>query len=532
MCRECRLARNRLPGGEIPESFAETFLHPEDRIQAQAYIAGLKPESWQDSTIDEVPLASYASYEFLLARKINDPLVPAELWSEFTTYVHNTFLTFRIAQRALRALKPDRVILYNTLYGPNRVWQHLAEGSGIPTYSIHGGHDMSKYHDTLMVYRDDNRQVLLAQSSETAEALQRPISGDDVRSVGLALRAQLEARTVWVYSKAHEKLHPRDVRERLGIRPRSTVVLAPLASADERYASSVLRLEAFNQAPTTFADQAAWIEGLFALCIERPELDVIVRLHPRMFPNRRENQLARSAEVILSLLEKRPRNLIANTPDHHLSLTDILQVTDVGLNGTSTVGLQMLSFGIPVVIHDSHLLFSFPAQIGLSVTDSDLYGAALDEALSIGWSLETSMLAFRWLNFLHRGVARDVIWRVPSESRKSPKTKPAVTEFAFRQRLKQRVPFAAKSIRRSLRSANQLDAAIDISKRDQPPLGDIEHVLRYELSGLQSLYLANATPDANVERRAVVAELNSLAATLGVFPDEAGTLGARLARLC
>ncbi len=301
---------------------AEAFLADIDVKQSESFSYHLDLDRWMESEFDGMPLARYAAYEFLISRKLHDPRVPEELQDEFRQYIYNVALTSRVAWSALQDLRPDRVITYNTLYGVNRVWKHLSEEMGIPCYSIHGGPSVAKLHNTLMTNRDDNDHLLLAQDDTIREHLSHPISPKAVSTVGDTLVAQLEATSVWVYSRAHEKLHPSQIRNRLGIDATQKVVLAALPSADERFSAFVSGLSALKQEPRVFPTQSSWLKTLSDYSTERPDVVIIVRLHPRMYPNKREGQSAASLTGLLDAVQNRSVNMIINTPTDEISLSD------------------------------------------------------------------------------------------------------------------------------------------------------------------------------------------------------------------
>lgn len=511
---------------------AEQFLTPKDYSDSSDLRALLEPDSWLETEFDGLPLARYASYEFLVSRKLHDAHIPKQLWREFREYVVNAALTSRVASACLSQIQPDRVVAYNTMYGVNRVWQHIAESRGIPCYCIHGGQNVAKLHNTLIAYRNDNEQLLLPQQASVADVLQHPISSEAVVSVGNNLMEQLKAQSVWIYSRKHQGLHPSRVRSQLGIGPKQKVLLAPLASADERYAASVVGLDALSQNPRVFADQSAWIRHLYDYANLHPDITVVVRVHPRMYPNKREVQTAAGIGALLDLLAARPGNVVVNIPSDGVSLTDLLQITTAGAVGTSTVGLQMLSYGLPVVIHDPHLLFGYPALLGVPVTERSAYTAALDLAIRGGWNLELSLGAFRWLNYLDHGVSRPVRWRdgpLERDARCTDDGKARLMKFARSNKSLIAAP-ARLAIHNFVTRSTQAASFVHVDS-PQEPLLDLERVVRQLLPGLEALYVPDQFASGAEESNQHRTVLSQLGGFLGVFQDEPQALGARLAAL-
>lgn len=523
VCATCRHVAHHLGGARITQWTLDDFLLPADHRDAQLFVAGLTVDSWMRDLLRGIPVGKYASYEFLLTHKLHEERLPPSLLADYRIYAMNAALSSLAAQKALDEVRPIRILTYNTLYGANRVWQHVAEAQGIPCYSLHGGFDTARRYETLMMYRDDNEQVLIAQSPEAEAAVTRPCTPVAIQQAAVTLSRQIKASSVFTYSKAHEKLTPPVVRNRLGLDPERPVVLVPLSSADERFGASVLGLEALSREPQTFKNQFGWVTYLNELALRRLDLQFVVRLHPRMFPNRREGARAPAADQTLILLRNAPDNVIVNTPDDDLSLTDILQVTAAGACGTSSVGLQMAALGLPVVVHDPHLLFAYPVSLASSVaTSTDGYEAAINKALATAWNPRVSLLAFRWLWFLAEGVARPVQWR-DTATESSDEAPEQVRNWP--SRLSSHVPFAVAHLRREVVRRPLLKSIRAYAESDQPSLADFVQVLDEELPGLHSIAQMEGSTTAEQEDRAHANALGLLAKVLGVHDGEPTSLG-------
>ena len=157
-----------------------------------------------------------------------------------------------------------------------------------------------------------------------------------------------------------------------------------------------------------FESQIAWIHKLVEWAKSRDDVFLIVRVHPRDFPNKREKVLSQQAALLRSALSELPSNAKVNWPEDSLSLHDIAKITDVCLNATSTAGLELLLLGIPTVIHDTDQLYSYPPNLNLCADSVDEYFGKIDDALAAGKSAGHVIDAFRWLAFKFDVVAMDI----------------------------------------------------------------------------------------------------------------------------
>jgi glycosyltransferase involved in cell wall biosynthesis len=136
------------------------------------------------------------------------------------------------------------------------------------------------------------------------------------------------------------------VRRQLGVRPDHPVVVV--------YTSVVVDAISY-EAHRAFESQAAWLEACVELAERRPEVDVIIRVHPA----EQESVTVRGTTVVLpndgvaDVLKRRwpslPDNVFLLPADDPTSSYDLLALATVVLNYVSTVGLEAAAAGKPVV---------------------------------------------------------------------------------------------------------------------------------------------------------------------------------------
>ena len=217
ICTSCRQNAGRIYSN--PESmehlWLEEWLNPDDYQLVDEFLAGVSESNWPDAQFQSLAIGRLAAFEFLITYKIHSFAIPAGLWNSYLIFLRNVALTCLGAFRILESQRPDRVIVYNSLYGVNRVWQEIAERRGIPAFSIHAG-SASAALDSLQLYRNDDAQKTLFQSDAPSSALLQPLHAAQVKEVSLGLINQLFASNVFVYSSAHAGLSPSAIRKQLG----------------------------------------------------------------------------------------------------------------------------------------------------------------------------------------------------------------------------------------------------------------------------------------------------------------------------
>ncbi len=91
---------------------------------------------------------------------------------------------------------------------------------------------------------------------------------------------------------------------------------------------------------------ADWLERTVRYFADRPDAQLVVRVHPG------EPQLGGfpSEEIVQAALPQLPEHVIVVPPEAKINTYDLVEVANIGLAYTTTVGLEMAMSGIPVVV--------------------------------------------------------------------------------------------------------------------------------------------------------------------------------------
>ena len=418
VCRTCTARATTLvrsfsfPTVQLSHYFSEL-----DEAIIREHIAHVEPNAWQDFELDGVPLGRFAAYEFLLKHKRNTLEIPQELWSAYLDQLTNTLRSYVAAPRLLDDVRPDRAVAYNTLYAANRAFMAVAERNGVPCYTMQGGNHTVRRAETMTVFRNDQAVFQAPESPAWHAWRDLPIGVREAGIVAEHVAAGFSARSAFTYSKAHKRVPPSATRSSLGLDPQRKTAVVVLSSRDEVFAADVVgRFPRPIDGTHLFPTQAAWIEHVSGIADRRDDLQFVVRVHPREFPNKRESVLSPNAAMLKELLDDLPDNMVVDWPADGRSLYDVIQIADVVMTAWSSVGGEAALFGAPVVAYDTGDLLSYPKELNDYVTTVDDYEPALDRALATGWSLDRARLAFRWYAFNFSRLALDLSASVPSRA--------------------------------------------------------------------------------------------------------------------
>jgi hypothetical protein len=171
--------------------------------------------------------------------------------------------------------------------------------------------------------------------------------------------------------------------------------------------------EPFNNSVKPFPDQAEWLRQIVDWVGGRSDLQLVIRLHPRMAPNVRHSGAAEQYARLLADLSDLPRNVILVGADSKLSSYNIAEIADIALVAWSSMGVELARFGVPVVVAFPALAM-FPVREFAKFGDTpERYFHVIERTLRSRPTLNSIVEAFRWSHFLYWSHVIDVSDLIP-----------------------------------------------------------------------------------------------------------------------
>jgi hypothetical protein len=402
LCANCNAKAQLIDGKMGLRHIAiDDFIEPGDaRLidalleQADALRSALRKASdFEQLCINGIPVGRTALYDLILRHKKNDFDFSDAAWDEYLIFLRLAAQVTLLSERMLKAEQPDRVSVYNSLYVPHRAFCLEARRAGIAQYFMHAGTNLARQHGTLMIGRDFTWKYLRDLADRYDHYKDIPLSTEAVADATDHFLCLLSASNIFVYSAARSQDYF-DVRAHFGIKPEQKLIIASTSSYDERFAVESVKAATPSQA-LLFPRILDWVAHLVELAKQRPDWFLLIRVHPREFPNRRDHVKSEHAERMRELLNDLPDNVKVNWPDDNLSVYDLAQEADLFLNAWSSVGKEMALLGLPVVIYSPEIVL-YPSALNRVATTKDDYIAAIEAALAEGWSFDLSQKAHRW----------------------------------------------------------------------------------------------------------------------------------------
>lgn len=453
-CNKCRQRRTLLEiGSSLETIFIDDLVDRSAESEISEYVNSLTKETWHEVHFRALPVARLTAYELFLGLKLNSLSIPEEAWEQFKRNVVSSCRVLVAASRVMDASLPDAVIVYNGLYSVNNVVCREASRRGTRTWAMHAGTNLRHRFERMFVYSADTIPTFSYESEAWQRVQREPLTK---QKVDLAVDHYLEvlkAVNRFAYSSPIGGHGPDAVRNALGIEASRKVLVATLSSQDEMLAASIAGLKPPKGLPTIFPSIFEWVDWLISFVSGRSDLHLVIRVHPREFPNKREAVVSQNASRLKEKLNSLPQNVTVNWPDDGISLYDLAQIMNVCANFTSSAGIEMMMLGIPAVLPSNEFMAAYDPRISyLGLTEDD-FEAKLNRAVSDGWSVENIRSAMRWWGFLFGNVGIDI-----SDGFTYPSAGYSV---------------AASHGKRSLKSE-----LLNLAARHAPPVLEVKHALR------------------------------------------------------
>lgn len=379
---------------ELPGYTLTSVLTDQNREEIASLLGGLHKGNFETLVINDIAIGKLALYEFLLHRKKTNLVLTDEEWHTCIPHLRNTLISFFACRNILMREQPDRLLVWNVLYSENHVWKQYAAQKGIPTYFLHNGTNLSDIHDTLIIAKNDPFYCTDALKQLWSAVKDVPVAGASLQYVTDHFLELLRGQHFFVYS-APKSAQIVSIRKVFGIKNDQKILVATMSSYDEMFAAQYVGARAVPH-HLLFALQAEWIEALLEYVRTRDDLFLIIRVHPREFPNKREGVKSEHATMLEQKFRDLPQNARINWPAENLSLYDVAGEADVFLNGWSSTGVEMSLLGIPVVIYAPDLI-NYPADLNYVGQTRAEYFHNIERALQDGWSYEKIKSTYRWL---------------------------------------------------------------------------------------------------------------------------------------
>lgn len=343
-CALCTRERRRLETQPNLKNLSLSDLIPEGFESWAKQLIGATPtDDLLSFKIQGFPIGRYAAYETCIDHKVPTPLATRDSIEDLRSHMVSCAIALEAGKRLLDREQPDCVVTYSPEYGINRSFLAPFRQQGIPCYGVrHSG----PLHDRFSSFTVDSSEFLTdaLHSAQLPTAMERPLSEEEFGIYTSHIGTISDASDPLSYSPASTGLDRKSVRSYFGLTDADNCVLCLLSSSDEIDAMWAAALNPPNRRYISDDDIISQILGLAG---SRQDMKFLVRLHPRMYPNRRDGRKSPLVDSILERLLSGSPNVLLNGPEDDLSIMDVAAAADVALTWRSSAGVIVASLGIP-----------------------------------------------------------------------------------------------------------------------------------------------------------------------------------------
>jgi hypothetical protein len=379
--------------------FINSYITDADREFAREKANSATLDNYKDCIVDGLPAGRLAMYEVLIQSKKNSLNFSSSELSFYRENLYNVIKTIKGFSRTLDEIKPEVCFLEHTSYSYNRACQLLAARRNIGVYfSNPNTFNCAHSYELLVVAKDDPSFFIKRVKEAWKSAKEVPVAPDEASLITDHFISLMAAKGD-VYSAAKTK-EPWSIRKHYHVRDDQKILLAATSSYDELYAVDVVGGFAWDTSMRIFKDMSDWIEELIQFVKNRPDLFLIIRVHPREFIVDQHGEISSHAKQLTKLLKDLPSNVVVNWPKDKISLYDLFEETDLLLHAWSSAGLEMAFLGMPVITFCWNAMLS-PRDLMYSAESKEEYFKNIDVALKDGWNFERIRQAYRWCGVMH-----------------------------------------------------------------------------------------------------------------------------------
>jgi hypothetical protein len=239
----------------------------------------------------------------------------------------------------LRAEKPDVVIVPNGTIMELGVCYRVARSLKIPTTT----YEFSDQRNRFWIAQ--NNEIMRQDTNELWKArIDEKLTDEQLEKVRALMISRQKASLFENFSRLWQGIPTQGAektRNNLGLDQRPVVLLATNVLGD----SLTLGRQVFTKS------MAEWIERTVQYFVARKDAQLVIRVHPGEIKSRGVSIV----EIIHRLMPELPEHIHLIKPEDKVNTYDLVEITDIGLVYTTTVGMEMAMSGIPaIVVGETH----------------------------------------------------------------------------------------------------------------------------------------------------------------------------------
>lgn len=403
-CEKCSWSSSILrKSGIFSENLIlNSFITNDLRNEVEIIVSGIQLDQLTEESFHCRDDFRAGAYELIIRHKVRNFDLNHEQLEYFKNSVRNYNLVRKASALLLSKYKPDAVIIHSPQYAANSGFADSAKEKEIKVYFLGSNANLSEIYTSLRIY-DWFEYRLLNPAPLNKSLADHKISNESLKRIENHKQTSEKADSIFVYSQPSRELSSRDV---FGIPKSKKIYLLALSSYDEFFAGEKAGYMTNDFSISgVYKSQTDWVADTIEWASHQNDVVLIIRPHPREYPNRRENRTAPRDPKLQKILDNPPNFVRIDSPDLKFSIQDHFKEVDVMLISWSSTGIDALFQGIPVLAYDKKIA-RFPDEIVLNGSSRKDYLENLNKTLVLEKSDNYKIAARKWFDYSqHLGSA-------------------------------------------------------------------------------------------------------------------------------
>ncbi|MCO5141923.1 MAG: hypothetical protein M9962_02405 [Oligoflexia bacterium] len=408
VCAECINNRNQISDSSIPFFYLDDYYDQSEDQNIREILNALKKEEIYNLKFRDYCIGQTSSYEFILNHKISDmSQISEEQFNYYKIYLENSIRAVISFERFFSSNKFDKIFVYNSGYSINSALCEVAKKFNIPVFFMHAG--LNLYHMLDSLYFSPSNIIdynIKSIKFFVDNAQELSLDYAKYRLVLDHFKSSFKSTSVFSYSSARKASNFSSLCKKIFKNKKyKKVVLLSMSSSDETYGAdfAIMKFTYVKNATKIFSNQIEWVKNTIDFFSKHPEYLLIIRIHPREFPNKREKVMSSRIAEYEKIFRDLPENIYLDHPEEGNSIYDLFEIADLQITAQTTAGIEGAMLGIPLISTVQRLgMYPIPA-IALLPKSVEEYEKTILESLreEKDTSKSLMMVALKWYLYLH-----------------------------------------------------------------------------------------------------------------------------------
>lgn len=339
ICRNCQKQANiEFAGSGLPVDWMSSLTTDDQKREAIRWAQNLTVDELENARFHDWPLGEWITTS--VVSYFRDYPLDFNNWQHISVwrgFLQGAAISALALQTVFDQWQPDALLMFNGRMGSLRVALNLARERQIRVLI----HERPWRPGAIFLYENTPANSPRPAQDYVAQWRDAPLTLAQLQTVQRWLvdrRFPPDRGLDLLYANAPQG---RAVLETLGLKSDKKLWLLLTSSTDEFMGDPAL--------VGPFATQEEWIEAVVLWVARRPEIQMIIRVHPNVGGAGLGGEATSQTLWFEQLRPRLPANVALVGPKEPLSSYDLMDVADAALTYGTTAGLETLALGKPVL---------------------------------------------------------------------------------------------------------------------------------------------------------------------------------------